>query len=38
MFWHPEFSFISLMVTPLLPIKLPACVAQINSLHGNAVD
>jgi hypothetical protein len=34
MFVHPELSFISLMVTPLLPIKLPACVAQINILHA----
>ena len=30
---YPDASFISLMVTPLLPIRLPACVAQISILQ-----
>jgi acyl CoA:acetate/3-ketoacid CoA transferase alpha subunit len=33
MFMHPDESFISLMVTPLLPIKLPACVPQMSILQ-----
>jgi hypothetical protein len=35
MFEHPDCSFNSLMVTPPLPIRLPACVAQISILHSD---
>lgn len=30
---HPDCSFSSLMVTPPLPMRLPACVAQMSILH-----